>query len=153
MKIDLFSKHFYILSEWQSVWDDSVRHNPVMIHSGKGRKYDLHNEPHEPAYEITFLGAGMMCRPQRESANTSEFLKIGLDMWGQRSRAGTGSDARKITYGSHDAFLSVVTQKFTKWCQMQKKVCSHVKGQGQGKLLGPQFGIKCSSRHIRFFFP
>lgn len=71
-------------------------------------------------------------------------------MWGQRSRAGTSTDARMITYDSHDAFLSVLTPKSTKWCQMHRKVRAHVKGQGQGKPPGPQFSVKCSSTHIRF---
>lgn len=67
-------------------------------------------------------------------------------MRGQRSRAGTSTDARMITYDSHDAFLSVLTPKSTKWCQMPR----NVKGQGQGKLPGPRFSVKCSSTHIRF---
>lgn len=33
---------------------------------------------------------------------------------------------------------------------MLSDACAHVKGQGQGKLLGPQFGVKCSSKYIRF---
>lgn len=67
-------------------------------------------------------------------------------MLGQRSRAGTSTDARMITYQSRDAFLSVLTPKSTKWCQMRR----NVKGQGQGKPPGPQFSVKCSSTHIRF---
>lgn len=53
-------------------------------------------------------------------------------------------------YDSNDASLSVLTPKSTKWCQMQSKACVHVKGQGQGKLLGPQVSVKCSSTYIRF---
>lgn len=77
-------------------------------------------------------------------------MKIAHDMRGQRSRAGTSTDARMITYDSRDAFLSVLTPKSTKWCQMHRKVRAHVKGQGQGKLPGPQFSVKCPSTHIRF---
>ena len=43
-------------------------------------------------------------------------LEICHGMWGQRSRAGSSADAREVTYDSHDALLSVLTQQAIKWC-------------------------------------
>lgn len=67
--------------------------------------------------------------------------KIGHGLSGWRSRAGSSVDARKVTYDSHDALLSVLTQKAIKWRlhayltgEKHRRVCVYVMGQGCGKL-------------------